>query len=90
MTSVEGGRRFFKFGTRYKNFGDPKVNIENDAYVAFLSGVITLRHCPITSHVCQESCDFIGHCLKVMTPDKKGFLGIIFDIGCSKKIDHEV
>ena len=45
-----------------------------------LSGVITLRQCPITSYDCQEFCDFIGHCLIVMTPDKKGPLGIIFDI----------
>ena len=46
----------------------------------FLSGVMTLRQCPITSDDCQEFCDFIGHCLKVMTPDKKGPLGIIFDM----------
>ena len=46
----------------------------------FLSGVITSRHCSITSYDCQESCDFNGHCLKVMTPDKKDNLEIIFGI----------
>ena len=37
----------------------------------FLSGVTKLRYFPIRSHDFQESFDFIGHCLKVMTPDKR-------------------
>ena len=28
---------------------------------SLLSGVITLRHCPITSHYCRESSEFIAH-----------------------------
>jgi hypothetical protein len=40
---------------------------------------------PVQSHhsivdLLQESRDFIGHFLEVMTPDKKGQLGIIFDM----------
>ena len=45
-----------------------------------LSGVINLRQCPITSHDCQESSDFIDHCLKAMTPDKIRRIGRIFDM----------
>ena len=55
-------------------------HIENPAYAVFLSGDITLRECPITSHYCRESSDFIGHCLKAMTPDKNDRIGRIFDM----------
>lgn len=46
----------------------------------FLSGFMTLRQSPISSDDCQAFFDFIGHCLKVVTPDKRGPLGVIFDI----------
>ena len=52
----------------------------------FLSGVTKLRYFPIRSHDFQESFDFIGHCLKVMTPDKKDRIGIILDINQSRLI----
>ena len=50
----------------------------------FFSGVITLRQWPMKSQNSWQSCDVIGQCLKVMTPDKKGDQGIIFDISSSK------
>ena len=54
----------------------------------FISGVTTLTQCPITLLDCRLNSrvpriagrDIIGNFLKVMTPDIKGPLGIIFDI----------
>ena len=45
-------------------------HIENVAYAAVLSSVITLRQCQSRHTIfelIQESCDNIGRCLKVMT-----------------------
>ena len=46
-----------------------------------LSGVRALRQRPMKLLDSRQSCDVIGHCLKVMTPDKIRSIGRIFDIG---------
>ena len=44
-----------------------------------LSGVRALRQRPMKLLDSRQSCDVIGHCLKVMTPDKIRRIGRIFD-----------